>query len=72
MVTIKFYAGFEYSDITDSLGNFDIKTTAIVPEGDYSILLTAKIIGQLQVSFMLQKNVPETSSSRQKHKIPPN
>ena len=42
VVTIKFYAGFEYSDITDSLGNFDIKTTAIVPEGDYTILLTAK------------------------------
>ncbi len=41
-VLIKFYKGFEFSDITDSLGQYDITTTADVPEGYYSIEIEAK------------------------------
>ena len=41
-VLIKFYDGFEFSAITDSAGQYDIKTTAMVPDGYYGIEIEAK------------------------------
>lgn len=41
-VLIRFYEGFEFSDITDSLGQYEIKTTAMVPEGYYGVEIEAK------------------------------
>jgi len=41
-VQISFFQGFTFSDLTDSLGKYEIKTTAIVPEGYYGIEIEAK------------------------------
>lgn len=41
-VIITFYKGVEFSDITDSLGRYDILTNIVVPEGDYNIQMYAK------------------------------
>lgn len=41
-VLIKIYEGFEFSDITDSVGQYDVVTSTGVPEGDYGIEIDAK------------------------------
>ncbi len=41
-VTITFYKGVEFSTVTDSLGFYDIRTTVVVPEGYYDVLIHAQ------------------------------
>jgi len=40
-VMVTFYKGVQFSDVTDSLGQYDIMTTVAVPEGDYDIYIHA-------------------------------
>lgn len=39
---VKFFPGYEFSDLTDSLGQYSIITTAIIPEGYYNVEIEAK------------------------------
>ncbi|MEZ5054980.1 MAG: VWA domain-containing protein [Chitinophagales bacterium] len=41
IITISFYTGVDYTATTDSLGNYVIKTNVVVPEGDYTIQISA-------------------------------
>ena len=41
-VLIVFYEGYNFSATTDSLGHYDIRTNALVPDGFYSIEIEAK------------------------------
>ncbi len=42
LVLITFYPGFQFSATTDSLGQYSITTTALVPEGYYGVEIEAK------------------------------
>jgi len=42
VVTISFYQGVEFTDITDSIGQYDITTTVVVPEGYYDVKIHAQ------------------------------
>lgn len=41
-ILVRFYEGFEFSSRTDSSGHYDIRTTAIVPDGYYGVEIEAK------------------------------
>jgi Mg-chelatase subunit ChlD len=41
-VSITFYKGVVFSDVTDSIGQYDIETTVAVPEADYDIFIHAQ------------------------------
>jgi len=41
-VSITFYKGVTFSDVTDSVGRYDIETTVAVPEADYDIFIHAQ------------------------------
>lgn len=55
-VLIHFYNGFEFSDITDSTGRYDIYTSAVVPEDYYTIQIDAKNYYQLNGFVHVTKN----------------
>ena len=69
-VSIRFFAGFEFSDLTDSLGQYEITTTAIVPDGYYGIEVEANGYFKLNGFVHVTKNCSFNFSLKQKNPNP--